>query len=57
VTVQPPCHEESRLSPARRPSRNGLFVLGSGQFWLLTGILGSLLAMFVAILFVHLSTR
>jgi hypothetical protein len=48
--------EEPRPSPARRASRSGLLVLGSGQFWLLTGILGSLLAMFIAILFVHLSS-
>jgi len=48
--------EEPRLSPARRASRTGLLVLGSGQFWLLTGILGSLLALFVVILLVHLSS-
>ena len=48
--------EEPRLSPARRASRNGLVVLRWGQFWLLTGILGSLLALFIAILFVHLSS-
>ena len=48
--------EEPRSSTARRASRKGLLVLGWGQFWLLTGILGSLLAMFIAILFVHLSS-
>ena len=48
--------EEPRLSPARRASRTGLVVLGFGQFWLLTGILGSLLAMFGIILLVHLSS-
>lgn len=48
--------EEPRLSPARRASRTGLLVLGWGQFWLLTGILGSLLALFVVILLVHLSS-
>ena len=49
-------HEEPRLSPARRASRNGVVVLGWGQFWLFTGILGSLLAMFIVILFAHLSS-
>jgi hypothetical protein len=48
--------EEPRLSPARRASRKGLLVLGWGQFWLVTGILGSLLALFIVILFVHLSS-
>ena len=48
--------EEPRLSPARRASRTGLLVLGWGQFWLLSGILGALLALFIAILFVHLSS-
>jgi hypothetical protein len=37
-------------------SRKGLFVLGWGQFWLLAGILGSLLALFVVILLVHLAS-
>ena len=49
-------HEEPRLSPARRASRTGLLVLGWGQFWLLSGILGALLALFLVILLVHLST-
>ena len=56
MIVQPLRYEEPRLSPARRASRRGLFVLGCGQFWLLSGILGSLLALFVAILLVHLSS-
>ena len=49
-------HEEPRLTPARRASRRGLLVLGMGQFWLLAGILGSLLALFTVILLVHLSS-
>ena len=49
-------HEEPRLSPARRASRTGLLVLGWGQFWLLSGILGALLALFLVILLVHLSS-
>ena len=49
-------HEEPRLSPTRRASRNRVVVLGWGQFWLFTGILGSLLAMFIVILFAHLSS-
>ena len=48
--------EEPRLSPARRASRKGLLVLGWGQFWLLSGILGSLIALFLVILLVHLSS-
>jgi hypothetical protein len=44
------------LSPARRASRKGLLVLGWGQFWLLSGILGSLIALFLVILLVHLSS-
>ena len=49
-------HEEPRLSPARRATRSRVVVLGWGQFWLFTGILGSLLAMFIVILFAHLSS-
>ena len=49
-------HEEPGLSPARRASRNGLLVLGWGQFWLVSGILGALLALFIIVLFVHLSS-
>jgi hypothetical protein len=49
-------HEEPRLSPARRASSNRVVVLGWGQFWLFAGILGSLLAMFIVILFAHLSS-
>jgi len=56
VTAQARRPEEPRLSPARRASRNGLLVLGWGQFWLLSGILGSLLALFLVILLVHLSS-
>ena len=56
MTVPPLRYEEPRLSPARRASGNGLFVLGWGQFWLLSGILGSLLALFVVILLVHLAS-
>ena len=48
--------KEPRVPPARRTSRNGVLVLGWGQFWLLSGILGSLLAMFIVILFAHLSS-
>lgn len=48
--------EEARLSPARRTSRTGLLVLGWAQFWLLSGILGALLALFFVILLVHLSS-
>ena len=48
--------EEPRLSPARRASRNGLLVLGWGQFWLVVGILGSLLGLFIVILLVQLSS-
>jgi hypothetical protein len=49
-------HEEARLSAARRASRTGLLVLGWGQFWLLSGILGALLALFLVILLAHLSS-
>jgi hypothetical protein len=56
VTVHALRDEEPRLSPACRASRDGLLVLGWGQFWLLSGILGSLLAMFGVVLLVHLSS-
>ena len=49
-------HEEPRLSPARHASRTGLLILGWGQFWLLSGILGALLALFLVILLAHLSS-
>ena len=49
-------HKDPRLSPSRRASRNGVLVLGWGQFWLLSGILGALLALFLVILLVHLSS-
>jgi hypothetical protein len=56
MTAHPVRYEEPRLSPARRASRTGPLVLGWGQFWLLSGILGSLLALFVVILLAHLSS-
>jgi len=56
MTAQAHRHEEPRLSPARRANSNGMLVLGWGQFWLLGGILGSLLALFGVILLVHLSS-
>ena len=56
MTVHALREEEPRLSPACRASRDGLLVLGWGQFWLLSGILGSLLAMFGVVLLVHLSS-
>ena len=48
--------EEPRPSPARRASGRGLVLLGWVQFWLLSGILGTLLALFIVILLVHLSS-
>jgi hypothetical protein len=48
--------EGPRRSPARRASRNGLVQLGWPHFWLLAGILGGMVALFVGILFAHLST-
>ena len=49
-------YEGPRRSPARRAGRNGLVQLGWPHFWLLAGILGGMLALFVGILFAHLST-
>jgi hypothetical protein len=56
VTAHAIHHEEPRPSPARRASRRGLLMLGWVQFWLLSGILGTLLALFIVILLVHLSS-
>ena len=49
-------YEGPRRSPARRASRHGLVQLGWPHFWVLAGILGGMLALFIAILFAHLST-
>jgi hypothetical protein len=56
VTAQDLRRKESSLPPSGRAGRNGVLVLGWSQFWLFSGILGSLLAMFLVILFAHLSS-
>jgi len=43
VTSHTLVHDEARRMPARRPS--ALVQLGWPQFWLLTGILGGMLAL------------
>ena len=50
-------HEEARKSPAHRVSRNGLLRLGWSHFWLLTAILGGMLALVALVFFAHLVSR
>ena len=56
MTAQDIGRKEPSLPPSGRASRKGVLVLGWSQFWLFSGILGSLLAMFLVILFAHLSS-
>ena len=42
-------HDDVAPSRSRDVTRNGLLQLGWPHFWLLTGILGSMLALFVLI--------
>ena len=50
-------HEEARKSPAHRVGRNGLLRLGWSHFWLLTAILGGMLALVALVFFAHLVSR
>jgi hypothetical protein len=51
VTAHSLTHEGGRRSPAGRGSRNGLLQLGWSHFWLLSGILGGMLALVVLVFF------
>jgi len=42
--------------PARGSARNGLLQLGAPHFWLLSAILGGMLALIALVFFAHLST-
>jgi hypothetical protein len=50
-------HDDAARSPSRHVRRNGLLQLGWPHFWLLTGILGSTLALLVLILFAAAISR
>lgn len=49
-------HGGGRRLPARSARRNGLLQLGWSHFWLLTGILGGMLALVVLLFFARLSS-
>jgi hypothetical protein len=42
--------------PPRGAQRNGLLQLGAPHFWLLSAILGGMLALIALVFFAHLST-
>ena len=50
-------HEEARRAPVRRTSRHGLLQLGWLHYWMLTGILGGMLALVALVFFAALATR
>ena len=50
-------HEEARRTPVRRVKRNGILQLGWLHFWMLSGILGGMLALVALVFFAYLSTR
>jgi len=50
-------HEEARRTPVRRVSKNGLLQLGWPHFWMLSGILGGMLALVALVFFAYLATR
>lgn len=50
-------HEEARRPPVRRVTRNGLLQLGWPHYWMLTGILGGMLALVALVFFAALATR
>jgi len=54
VTAHSLIHGRGRRSPARS-ARNGLLRLGWPHFWLLTGILGGMLALVALVFFARLS--
>ncbi len=53
MTAHSLTHEEARKSPARRIGRNGLLQLGWPHFWLLSGILGVMVALAVLVYFAY----
>jgi hypothetical protein len=57
VTAHGLIHEEARRTPVRRVNRNGLLQLGWLHFWMLSGILGGMLALVALVFFIYLSTR
>jgi hypothetical protein len=44
-------HQEARRPAARQASRNGLLQLGWPHYWMLTGILGGMLALVALVFF------
>jgi hypothetical protein len=47
-------HGEARRAPAAAVRRNGLLQLGMPHFWLLSSILGSIVAIVILVLFASL---
>ena len=50
-------HQEALKSPARSVRRNGLVRLGWPHFWLLSAVLGGMLALIGLVFFIALVTR
>ncbi len=57
MTAHSVTDEEGRRLSARRVSRNGLLRLGWPHFWLLSSILGGMLALVALIFIAHLSSN
>jgi hypothetical protein len=55
VTAHLVAHEGERRG--RRASSHGLFQLGWSEFWLLSGILGGMLALVALVFLVYLSSH
>jgi hypothetical protein len=47
-------HESARRAPAAAVRRNGLLQLGMPHFWLLSSILGGIIAIVIVVLFASL---
>jgi hypothetical protein len=57
MTAHSLTHEESRKPPVRRGRSNGLLLLGSFHFWLLSAILGGMLALVALVFLAYLVSR
>jgi hypothetical protein len=57
MTAHSLTHEESRTPRARRVVRNGLLQLGWFHFWLLTSILGGMIALVALVFFASFVSR
>jgi hypothetical protein len=57
VTAHSLTHQEAAKPPGRRAGRNGLVRLGWPHFWLLSAVLGGMLAVVGLVFFIALVIR